>query len=149
MDTLNRIQEDVKVALKAKDSRKAIILRMILANVKNLEIEKGESLKEGDVIQILKSEVKRVKDAISQFKAAGRTDLVEKESGDLGILEVYLPQMLSEDETRELVNAAITQTSAVGMKDMGKVMGAIMAKNKDNVDGGIVNKIVREELAKL
>ena len=99
-------------------------------------------------MSVIQKEAKQRKDAIEQFKSAGRDELVEKEATELALLEKYLPEQMSEEEITKLVTAAIEKTGAASPSDMGKVMGALMADVKGKADGGLVSKIVREQLAK-
>lgn len=149
MNLISQFKEDLKQALVRKDSGTASSLRMLLASIKNEEIAKGKELSDVDALAIVKSEVKKIKDSIQQFGAAGRDDLVESEEKDLAVLERYLPEQLSEEDIRKLVIETISSVSAQGMKDMGRVIGAIMAKHSTEVDGAVVSKVVKEELLKL
>jgi uncharacterized protein YqeY len=141
-----KLSDDYKEALKAGDKSRVSILRMIKAAVKNKEIEKGSSLSDDEIYAILRSFVKRANESIEQFSQAGRTDLAEKEKEELSIMQGYLPRQLGEDEIRKLVKEVISETGASGMKDMGKVMKAVMARTKGQVDGKLVNTIVNETL---
>ena len=146
MQFSEKLSDDYKEALKAGDKSRVSILRMIKAAVKNKEIEKGSSLTDDEIYAILRSFVKRASESIEQFSKAGRTDLAEKEKEELLIMRGYLPRQLGEDEIRKLVKEVISETGASGMKDMGKVMKAVMAKTKGQVDGRLVNTIVKETL---
>jgi len=141
-----KLSDDYKEALKAGDKSRVSILRMIKAAVKNKEIEKGSSLSDDEIYAILRSFVKRAGESIEQFSKAGRTDLAEKEKEELSIMQGYLPRQPGEGEIRKLVKEVISETGASGMKDMGKVMKAVMAKTKGQVDGKLVNTIVKETL---
>lgn len=140
------ISEDIKDALKSGHKIKVSMLRMIKSAIKNREIEKGGPLTDDDVQAILRSYVKRAKESIEQYSNAGRTDLVDKETEELSIIQGYLPEQLSEDEARELIRGVIEETGASGARDMGKVMKAVMAKTKGQVDGRTANKLVKEML---
>lgn len=146
MQVSEKLSDDYKEALKAGDKGRVSILRMIKAAVKNKEIEKGSSLSDDEIYAILRSFVKRAGESIEQFSKAGRTDLAEKEKEELSIMQGYLPRQLSEEEIRKLVKEVISETGASGMKDMGKVMKAVMAKTKGQADGKLVNTIVKETL---
>jgi len=141
-----KLSDDYREALKAGDKSRVSILRMIKAAVKNREIEKGSSLSDDEIYAILRSFVKRANESIEQFSKAGRTDLAEKEKEELSIMQGYLPRQLGEEEIRKLVKDIVSETGASGMKDMGKVMKAVMAKTKGQVDGKLVNTIVKETL---
>jgi hypothetical protein len=143
---LERLENDFKVALKAKDGGKVSILRMLKASIKNKEIEKKAPLSDEDLYEILNSFVKRGKESIEQFSKAGRDDLVEKEKEEIEIIRSYLPEQLSEDEIRKVIQETIKETDAKGIGDLGKVMKIIMPKVKGRADGRLVNSLVREVL---
>lgn len=147
--TLNeQIAADLTAAMKAKDTARLSALRMLKAAVMNKGmVEKGRDLNDGEVLQVVASLVKQRRDSIEQFAKAGRTDLVEKESGEIAILEHYLPPAVSADEIDAAVAEAIAETGASSPKDMGKVMKAVMPKlSGKNVDGRTVNDAVRRKL---
>lgn len=146
MSVSERIAADYKEALKAGDKNKVSVLRMIKASVKNKEIEKRAPLTDEDIQAILMSFVKRAKESIEQFSKAGREDLVEKEKGELLVVQDYLPKQLGEDELRRIVKDVISEERASGPKDTGKVMKAAMARVKGQADGKLVNIIVKELL---
>jgi uncharacterized protein YqeY len=141
-----KIATDFKGALKSGDKVRVAILRMVKSAIKNREIEKGEALGDDEIEGVFRSFVKRAKESIEQFSTAGRTDLVEKEESELAIIQEYLPRQFSEDETREIIRNAIAETGAAGPRDMGKVMKAVMAKGKGQVDGKLANVLLKEML---
>lgn len=131
----------------AKDTLKTSVLRMVLSAINYYEIQKGGAGYEAtdeDVLSVIQKEAKQRKDSIEEFKKANRQELVDKENKELEMLQVYLPQQMSEEEIRNLVKEAIDQTGAKTIADMGKVMGALMPKGK--ADGTLVSKIVKESL---
>ena len=147
--TLNeQIAADLTTAMKAKDTARLSALRMLKAAVMNKGmVEKGRDLNDAEVLQVVASLVKQRRDSIEQFAKAGRTDLVEKETGEIAILEHYLPPAVSADEIDAAVAEAIAETGASSPKDMGKVMKAVMPKlSGKNVDGRTVNDAVRRKL---
>jgi len=146
MSLTEKIAVDFNRALKSGDKVRVAILRMIKSAVKNREIEKGQALDDSEIEAVFRSFVKRAKESIEQFDAAGRTDLVEKETAELAIIEEYLPKQFSEDETREIIRNAIAETGASGPRDMGKVMKAVMAKGKGQIDGKRANVLLKEML---
>ena len=148
MATLNeKIGGDITAAMKAKDAGRLSALRMLKAAVMNKGVEKGRDLDDAEVLQVVSSLVKQRRDSIEQFSKAGRTDLVEKETAEVGILEDYLPPAASADEIDTAVAAAIAETGASSPKDMGKVMKAVMPKLAGkNADGRAVNEAVRRKL---
>ena len=143
-----RIEDDLKEALKNKDSAKVSTLRFLKAALQNAEIEKREELKDEDVISIIKRQLKQRKDSIDGFEKGGRKDLVEKETKELEILKTYLPEELGEEALVEIIRKAITEVNATSMKDMGQVMKQAMVEIKGRADGKIVSDLVRKELSK-
>jgi len=134
--------------MKAKDAARLSALRMLKAAIMNKGmVEKGRDLNDAEVLQVVASLVKQRRDSIDQFAKAGRTDLVEKETGEIAILEHYLPPAASADEIDAAVADAIAETGASSPKDMGKVMKAVMPKLAGkNVDGRTINETVRRKL---
>jgi uncharacterized protein YqeY len=143
-----KLSDDYKDALRTGDKNRVSILRMIKAAVKNREIEKGSPLSDDEIYAVFRSFVKQANESIEQFSKAGRMDLAEKEKEELLIMQGYLPQRRqhSEDEIKKLVKEIISETGATGPKEMGKVMKAVMAKTKGQVDGKLVNNLVKEIL---
>jgi hypothetical protein len=143
-----KLSDDYKDALRSGDKNRVSILRMIKAAVKNREIEKGSPLSDDEIYAVFRTFVKRANESIEQFSKAGRMDLAEKENEELLIMQGYLPQhqQHSEDEIKKLVKEIISETGATGPKEMGKVMKAVMAKTKGQVDGKLVNNLVKEIL---
>ncbi len=146
MTLTEKLSNDIKDAMKAKEKGRLSILRMIKSTIKNKEIDKGDILDDDEVQAVLRSFVKRAKDSIEQFSNAGRTELAEKEQEELKIIQEYLPKQLDEDEIKTLVQDTINETGASGPKEMGKVMKAVMAKARGLADGKTVNKFVKEML---
>jgi uncharacterized protein YqeY len=141
------IAADITAAMKAKDQARLSALRMLKAAVMNKEVEKKRGLEDAEVLQVIGALVKQRRDSIEQFTAAGRTDLVAKETGELAILEAYLPPAASADDIEAAVAAAVAETGASSAKDMGKVMKAVMPKLAGkNADGRAVNEAVRRKL---
>jgi uncharacterized protein len=145
MTLLERIREDLKTAMRAKDELRRDTLRGILSACTNELVAKGlkptEALDEGGVLAVLKKLAKQRKDAIEQFSAGGREELAEKERSELSILETYLPQMASREDI-ERVARAKKEEMGVDAKGMGKLMGAVMKELEGNADGAIVKEVV-------
>jgi uncharacterized protein len=143
-----QIAADLTAAMKAKDAARLSALRMLKAAVTNKGmVEKGRDLEDAEVLQVVASLVKQRRDSIEQFSKAGRTDLVDKETAEIAILERYLPPAVSAEEIEAAVTAAIAETGASSAKDMGKVMKAVMPKLAGkNADGKAVNEAVRRKL---
>ena len=148
MNLNEQVAADLTAAMKAKDAARLSALRMLKAAITNKGmVEKGRELNDAEVLQVVASLVKQRRDSIEQFEKAGRTDLVEKETGEIAILEHYLPPAASADEIDAAVAEAIAETGASSPKDMGKVMKAVMPKlSGKNVDGRTVNEAVRRTL---
>lgn len=144
----DKIQEDLKTSMFARDELKTSTLRLLLSSLKNYEIEKGLNYEanDEDVLTIVGREIKKRKEAVEAYTQAGRAESAQKEQTELDILGTYQPEQMSEDEIRVIVKNAIDQTGAASMQDMGKLMGVIMPQVKGKADGNLVNKIVRENL---
>ena len=134
------------VAMKSGDKIKTNILRTLLSTLKEKQIEKKEDINEDEYFNIIKRLVKQLKESADAYQEAGRSDLYEKEVSELDILKEYLPEILSEQQTLDLVKEVISQTSANSLSDMGKVMSLIMQKSNGKVDGKIANRLVKELL---
>jgi len=147
MTLLQRIDEDIKKALKGGEKAKLLVLRGLKSDIKYKAIEKGEDLTEDDVIGVLGSAAKKRRDSIEQFKMGHREDLVEKESAELKIIMDYLPEQLSEDKLREIIKDAITKTGADSPAKVGLVMKEVMAEAKGKADGKFINRLVVEILS--
>ena len=142
-----RIAKDMTESMKARDQAKLSALRMVKAALMNGDVSKGRALEESEAQQILASLIKQRRDSIEQFKAAGRTDLVDKESAELAILESYAPPAMAAADIEQAVDAAITETGATSAKDLGRVMKAVMTLLAGrSVDGKTVNELVRKRL---
>ena len=142
----DRISEDCKTAMKAREADRVSVLRMTLSEIKNARIEKGEDLTDGDVVQVLKRAVKQRQEAVEQYRAGGRPELADKEEKEIEVLSAYLPEMLGPDDLERAVKEAVAATGASSMKDMGKVMKAVMAEHGARVDGKTVQQAVRAAL---
>jgi uncharacterized protein YqeY len=147
MQLTHKVNADITAAMKAKDAPRLSALRMMKAAMMNKGVEKGRDLEDAEVLQVVSSLVKQRRDSIEQFSKAGRTDLVEKETAEIAVLEEYLPPAATAEEIDAAVAAAITETGAASPKDIGKVMKAVMPKLAGkNADGRIINESVRRKL---
>jgi len=142
------LTEDMKQAMKDKESGKLrlSVIRMARANIKNIEIDEKRELNDDEVLAVLVKEVKMRQDSLEEFAKAGREELVEQAKQEIAILRKYLPEQLSDEELRALVEEAVAETGAAGPKDMGKVMAALMPKTRGRADGKRINTMVRELL---
>src|SRR5918995_3671328 len=147
MTLTERVGAEITTAMKAKDAARLSALRMLKAAIMNKGVEKGRDLDDGEVQQVVTSLVKQRRDSIEQFSSAGRTDLVDKETAEVAVLEAYLPPAASADEIDAAVAAAVAETGAASPKDMGKVMKAVMPLLAGkHADGRAINEAVRRKL---
>ncbi len=144
-----QVQEDMKAAMKAgADGRLRLsTLRLLLSEIKNAEIAKGEELADEDIVSLLQREIKRRNEAAEQYQKGGRADLTDKERAEAEILEGYLPQQLSDDELKGIVSQVIADVGAEGPGQTGAVMGTVMPRVKGKADGKRVSSIVQELLS--
>lgn len=149
--TKQDLQQQLKESMLAKSVEKTSVLRMLISAITYYEIQKGGagySATDEDVMTVIQKEAKQRKDSISEYAKANRQDLVDKEKSELELLQGYLPQQMSEEEIRKLVQQAISETGATSVQDMGKVMGKLVPQTKGKADGAVVSQIVRETLQK-
>jgi uncharacterized protein YqeY len=146
MGLRERIDGDIKAAMKSGAKDKVSALRMLAAALKNKEIDKRRPLTDDEVVETVRSLIKQRKDSVEQFAKGGRQDLVDKETAEVAVLEVYLPQQLSREEVEALVREAIGQTGAQGAKDMGKVMKALVPLLAGRADNKLVSELVKHAL---
>jgi hypothetical protein len=147
MTLKDQITEDMKTAMRAKDAPRLLTIRGLLAACKQREVDERVVLDDAAVIAIVDKLIKQRKDSISQFASAGRTDLVDKETAELQVLEGYIPQRMSADEIAAEVRAIVTELGAAGPGDMGKVMGAVKTRLAGKADMGLVSAAVKQALA--
>ena len=141
------INGDVKATMRAKEKPRLLALRMILAAIKQKEVDERIELSDDQILAILDKMAKQMRDSISQFQKAGRTDLVGKENFQLEIVQSYLPAALTDEEINQLIKSAIDETSASSMKDMGKVMGILKPKVQGRTDMGKLSGLVKQQLS--
>lgn len=147
MSLKDRITDDMKAAMRAKDSERLTTIRGLLAAIKQKEVDERVELDEAGVIAIVDKLIKQRKDSISQFNAGGRPDLAEKEQAELQVLEPYLPQRMSAEEVAAAVQAIVAELGAKGPGDMGKVMGAVKAQLAGKADMSLVSAAVKQALS--
>jgi uncharacterized protein len=146
----SELQEELKKSMRARDELRTSVLRMLLSAINYYEIQKGGAgyeASEEDVLSVIQKEAKQRRDSIEEYKKADRGELVDKEQKELEILQAFLPEQMSEDEIKTIVDQTITESGATSMQDMGKVMGALNGKLKGKADMGIVSNLVREKLS--
>lgn len=147
MGLADKVNTDIAAAMKAKAAGRLSALRMVKAAIMNKSVEKGHDLDDAEVVQVITSLVKQRRDSIEQFSKAGRTDLVDKETAEIAVLEEFLPPAASPEDIDAAVAAAIAETGATSSKDLGRVMKAVMPKLAGkNADGRTINEAVRRKL---
>jgi uncharacterized protein YqeY len=146
MPLKDQITEDMKTAMRAKDTARLGTIRLLLSACKQKEVDERVTLSDADVVAIVDKLIKQRKDSITQFTSAGRMDLADQESAELAVLEAYLPQRLGADEIDAAVRAIVAELGAAGPGDMGKVMGAVKQRLAGNADMGLVSAAVKRAL---
>ena len=148
MSLLQRLNQDMKQAMKNKDKETLSVIRMVKASLQNDVIKLGkDELSEQEELTVLSRELKQRKDSLQEFKEAGRDDLVEKLDNEIKVLQVYMPQQLSNEELEDIVLKTIKEVNATSKKDMGNVMSALMPQVKGKADGSQVNQLVQKHLS--
>jgi len=147
MSLKQQINEDMKTAMRAKDTARLSAIRLLLAAMKQREVDERIELTDADVIAIIDKMNKQRRDSISQFEAAGRQDLADVEKFEMSVLANYMPQQLSEAEIGAVITEVITATGAKGPQDMGKVMGMIKPKLAGRADMGKVSALIKTQLS--
>jgi len=147
MPLKERITEDMKTAMRSGEKERLATIRLILAAIKQREVDERITLDDSQVLAAVEKMIKQRKEAISQFEAGGRADLVAKESAEITVLQTYLPAQLSDAEVDALIAEAIASTGAASIKDMGKVMGAVKAKAQGRADMGAVSARIKQKLS--
>ncbi len=147
MEIQNRLSEDLKTAMKAKEKIKVGTIRMVRAQLKDFQIAKGDELNEEDEISVLINAAKKRKEALELYEKSDRQDLIEQEKQELEIISAYLPAQLSKEEVEKVVLKVIEEVGASSPQDLGKVMGATMKVLKGKADGRMLQEIVREKLS--
>lgn len=146
MTLIERLEKDYVVAYKAKDALRLGVLRLLKTAAKNLQVELRRPVEEAEMLDLLTKQAKQRVDSIEQFCAAGRDDLADKEDAELGVIREYLPQPLTGEELSAAIESAVAASGATSMKDMGRVMSAIMDEHKGRVDGKELSSAVRARL---
>lgn len=146
MSTKQQLTEDMKAAMRGGDKHKLGVVRLMLAAVKQREVDERVELDEAQVLTVLEKMLKQRKDSISQYVAAGREDLAEVERAEITVIETYLPSKLSDAELDALIEAAIAETGANSARDMGKVVGVVKAKAAGRADMGVASARIKARL---
>lgn len=148
MNLANQIEENLKIALKEKNTTALLTLRGLKSSIMNFKIEKGlDNVHDNDVIKLIKSEIKKRKDSIEAYIQGGRQELADKESDEIKILESFLPEQMSEEKIKNIVERIIKEMGEVTQKDIGKIIGNVIKEAGDAADGSLVSKIVKENPA--
>ena len=147
MSLKDRITEEMKTAMRAGDKERLATIRLILSAIKQREVDERITLDDSQVLAAIEKMVKQRKEAITQFEAGGRADLVAKETAEIAILQTYLPTQMSDAEIDGLIGEAIASTGAASIKDMGKVMAAVKAKAQGRADMGAVSARIKQKLS--
>jgi uncharacterized protein YqeY len=142
-----RIQADVTAAMRAKDKARLSALRLVTAAIKQLEVDSRSELDDAGVLSVLEKMLKQRRDSLEQYESAGRTDLADQERFEIEIIETYMPEALPAGELESLIDAAIAETGAQSMRDMGKVMGVLKPRVQGRADMGAVSATVKQKLA--
>ena len=146
MEVLAKLQDDMKQAMKAGDALTRDTLRLVITDLKKRELDLARELKPEEELGVLQKCVKTHEESVAQYDAAGRKDLSDRERGEIGVIRRYLPELLSEDETRAIVEVTIRKLGLSSKKDLGQVMKAVLADHKGKVDGKLVQKLAGERL---
>jgi len=146
MSLKDRIQQDVKDAMRAREKERLATIRLITAAIKQREVDERIELDDEQVLLVLDKMCKQRRESISQFEKAGRDDLIAQEVSELNIIQTYLPEQLSDDEIAALIDAAMTATGAASIKDMGKVMGQLKPKLQGRADMSAVSAMIKAKL---
>ncbi|MDM5359774.1 GatB/YqeY domain-containing protein [Peribacillus sp. RS7] len=147
MSLLERLNNDMKQAMKNKEKDKLSVIRMLKASIQNEALKQRQDLTDDEELTVLSRELKQRKDSLQEFENAGRSDLVDKVRTELVYVEAYMPEQLSEEEISNIVKQTIEEVNATSKADMGRVMGALMPKVKGKADGSLVNKLVQQHLS--
>jgi uncharacterized protein len=141
-----RITEDMKTAMRAGEKERLGTVRLLLAAIKQREVDERIALDDGQVLAVIEKMIKQRREAISQFESGGRSDLVAKETAEIGVLQLYLPAQLTPGEIDALITEAIAATGAASIKDMGKVMGFVKGKAQGRADMGALSARIKQKL---
>jgi uncharacterized protein len=147
MSIKSKVVEDMKAAMKAREAQRLSGIRLLLAAIKQREVDERKELADAEIVAVVEKMIKQRRDSIAQFQTAGRKDLVDNETYELNLLSGYLPNQLTDAELAGEVSAAMAQTDAKGMSDMGKVMGVLKGKLAGRADMGKVSALVKAKLA--
>jgi len=143
----SKLQDDLKDAMKTKDTFKRDVIRFLMSALKQIEVDERKELSDSDIVKIIQKSLKQREDALSAFKDAGREDLYEKELAEATILKSYLPQQLSDENLKVIIQKHILATGATSLKEIGKIMAGVLAECEGVADGKRINTIAKELLS--
>ena len=146
-ELLKKLQDEMKAAMKSGQKDRLSVIRMLISEIKKVQIDKKKELSDEEIIEVLQRYAKQRKEAIKQYREAGREDLAQKEEFELGVVQEFLPQPLSQEELEKIIDETIAELGASSMKDMGRVMKAVLDKVKGRADGATVSAIVKNKLS--
>jgi uncharacterized protein YqeY len=147
MNLEEKLLEEMKQAMKTNDKIRLSTIRMIRSSSKNKEIELRRKLEDEDIIKVIQGMVRKGEESVEQFQAGGRNDLVEKEKMEIEILKSFLPQPIPQEEIIKIIDETIQETQSSSLKDLGKVMKAVMPRLGGKADGKVINQLVKERLS--
>jgi uncharacterized protein YqeY len=147
MSLEEKLLEEMKQAMKTNDKIRLSTIRMIRSSSKNKEIELRRKLEDEDILKVIQGMVRKGEESLEQFRAGGRADLVEKEKAEIEILKSFLPQPISQEEILKIIDETLQETQASSLKDLGKVMKAVMPRLGGKADGKVINQLVKERLS--
>lgn len=147
MDLKAQITEDMKAAMRARETQRLAAIRLVLAAIKQKEVDERKDLTDQDVVSVIEKMIKQRRESISQYEKAARADLADVEKFELAVLQGYMPQALSESDVEAAVAAALTESGAQGVRDMGKVMGVLKSKLAGQADMSVVSAMVKARLS--
>ena len=147
MSLIDRIEDELKAAMRARDRDRTGVLRLTLSSLRAAEKEVQRPLKEDEELHVLQRERKRRAEAAEAFRSAGREERAAKEEGELAVIEEFMPEPVDEDELERIIDDAIAETGATSLRDLGRVMADVMPQVAGRADGSVVSQLVREKLA--
>ena len=148
MSLKDRITEDMKAAMRARETDRLSTIRLLLAAIKQREVDERRDLADADVLAVIEKSIKQRRDSIAQFEAAGRQELADREKAEIAVLEGYMPQALTDAEVEAAIAAAVQESGAAGPQDMGKLMGLLKGRLAGRADMGKVSGMVKARLAR-
>ena len=146
-ELLKKLQDEMKAAMKSGQKDRLSVIRMLISEIKKVQIDKKKELSDEEIIEVLQRYAKQRRESIKQYREAGREDLAQKEEFELGVVQEFLPQPLSQEELEKIIDETIAELGASSMKDMGRVMKAVLEKVKGRADGATVSAIVKDKLS--